>query len=85
MKYSLVYRFNDAWEKISKKYEKESSKFPRKFVTTPTVAFHGTKLGNLPSIGIELLIMGMIKTYLIHNCICMRPIISAIDSLRGEN
>ena len=50
MKYSLVYRFNDAWEKISKKYEKESRKFPREYVTTPMVAFHGTRQGNVPSI-----------------------------------
>lgn len=51
MKYDLVRRFNSAWEKMSVKYEKESRKYPELYVTKPRVAFHGTRQGNVPNIG----------------------------------
>ncbi len=54
MKYKLVRRFTTAWEKMSKKYENESRKFPTRFITTPQVAFHGTRQGNVPNIGKEV-------------------------------
>ena len=53
MKYKLVKRFNAAWEKMSAKYKTESRRRPRQYVTSPIVAFHGTRQGNVPNIGVE--------------------------------
>lgn len=36
---------------MSFKYEKESKRHPERFVANPIVAFHGTRLGNVPNIG----------------------------------
>ena len=53
MKYKLVNRFNNAWQKLSEKYKNESRKHPERFVTTPRIAFHGTRQGNVPHIGMK--------------------------------